>query len=169
MVKKLALLTSFVFVLVALHTLAHIVVYGTGVSGAVESGISGLSVGGFSIDNDFKPLYVAYSQISLLILAVEWVTLLLISLSVFMRHRQTINEDIKQEFNIQKYKSSTKTDLDILHDILKEKKHLRISTIARIFNVKREVALNWAKTLEAADIATINYPRVGEPELTLNE
>ncbi len=169
MVKKLPLLISSVFVLVALHTLAHIVIYGTGVSGAVASGVSGLSVGSFSIDNDFKPLYKQYSQTSLFILVGEWAILLLISLSAFVKHRQAINEDVKQGFNIQKYKSSTKTDLDILHDLLKEKKHLRISTIARIFNVKVEIALNWAKTLETADIATINYPRVGEPELTLNE
>lgn len=169
MVKKLALLVSLVFALVGLHTLVHIVVYGTGISGAAESGISGLSIGGFSLDKDLKPQYREYSRTSLFILAGEWAVLLLISLSAFVKHRQAMQEDMSKRFDIQKYKSSTKTDLDILHDLLKEKKHLRISTIARIFNVKTEIALNWAKTLEAADIATLNYPRVGEPELTLNE
>ena len=154
------------FVIAIFHTVSHILFYGTGVSGAIKSGISGLSIGGLLIDDTIKQRYSGYSKGSLLILAMEWVFLAMISVSAFIRHKQEMHEDIKNNFNIQRYKAGTKTDLDVLHDILKEKKHLRISTIAKIFNVKKEIAMNWARTFEAANIATIEYPRVGEPELT---
>ena len=169
MSKKRAVIISLIFIIAIFHSASHIVISGTGIAGLAESGISGLSIGKFSLEKDIKPIYKEISQTSLVILMLEWLLLLMLFISAIIRHRQSINENIKQGFSIQKYRAKTKTDLDILYEVLKEKKHLRISTISKIFNVDQEVALNWAKTLEAADLARIHYPRVGEPELTLNE
>ncbi len=167
--KKLALLISLLFVIVALHTVLQIALFGTGVSGVLESGISGLSIGKISVDRDIKPQYKSLSTTSLVILASEWAFLIILFISAIIKHKKEVHEDMKDNIKIQKYKEKTKTDLDILYDVLKEKKHLKLSTITKIFNVSKEVALNWAKTLEAANLAALHYPRVGEPELALNE
>ncbi|MDO8508745.1 MAG: hypothetical protein Q7S27_03620 [Nanoarchaeota archaeon] len=165
--KKLALITSLIFIIASFHTLSHIILQG-GLSNSLDSGISGLSIGKISID-EVKPQYKEVSQTSLYILGAEWSLLIFLSISAFIKHKSNLKENMKTLPLLSKYKAKTKTDLDILYEILKEKKHLRISTISKIFNISQEIALSWAKTLESGSLAAIHYPRVGEPELTIIE
>lgn len=166
--KRLALIISLVFIVASLHTLFHIMIYGTGISGALDSGISGLSIGKISLD-EIKPQYKEISQNSIYILIGEWSILLLLGISAFIKNRKSIEENMKARPLIKKYKTKTKTDLDVLYEILKEKKHLKISTIAKIFGITSEIATSWSKTLESANLANLHYPRIGEPELTIIE
>lgn len=73
----------------------------------------------------------------------------------------------RKSFSKGNYRS--KTDLDRLYDILKEKKILKIKNIERVFNVDAHVALEWCKVLENANLAAIDYPRFGKQILTLAE
>ncbi len=167
--KKLALVFSLVFVVVGFHTLFHIVLYGTGISGIAELGISGLSIGKFSIDRDLRESSSNYSMLSIILLIGEWSILILLAISAMVGNKKEEQNNLVTSSLVDKYRAKTKTDLDVLYDILKEKKKVKIMSIARIFNVKEDIALNWAKALEAANLAYINYPRVGEPELVLEE
>ena len=61
------------------------------------------------------------------------------------------------------------TDLDILYKMLKEKKRIPISKIAKAFNINKETALDWSKTLETAELAEIQYSALKEEVLTIKE
>ena len=56
----------------------------------------------------------------------------------------------------------SKTDLDTLYNILKDKKQLRTSSIAKLFKVNKETALNWCKILESGNLAVLDYSS-GDP------
>ncbi len=168
MVRKIALFISIIFIIASLHTLFHVIVYSAGISDIVKTGISGFSIGKVSFES-LVPEYQKISQKSMIILVIEWGILLALMISAIIKHKQSLNEKFKTKGILEKYKTKTKTDLDVLYEVLKNKKHLRVSTIMKIFNVSEEIAMNWAKTLESASLASLHYPRIGEPELTINE
>lgn len=72
----------------------------------------------------------------------------------------------KRDF-VEKNRTGSKTDLDILYEMLKREKEISIDDIGKIFNVSAGVSLEWSKVLEDGDLATIDYPRFGKPVLIL--
>ena len=72
-----------------------------------------------------------------------------------------------QEMNKKHKKTSPETDLDLLAELLNEKKVLRLKMIAKIFKITEKVAMDWCKILEEEKIAKINYPLVGDPKIIL--
>lgn len=73
------------------------------------------------------------------------------------------------EIKIEKIKDKNKTDLDTLYDLIRQRKELKISIIAKSFHISKEIALDWAKILESGDLASIEYPAFGEPVLKVIE
>ena len=63
----------------------------------------------------------------------------------------------------------SKTDIDTMYEILKEKKKLKIKTLAKYFKVDDATILEWARVLEEANLLTVHYPTIGEPQVILNE
>ncbi|MCK4997649.1 hypothetical protein KAS08_05065 [Candidatus Pacearchaeota archaeon] len=63
----------------------------------------------------------------------------------------------------------SRTDLDMLYRILISKKEINLGDIERLFEVNGEVALDWCKVLENADLALIDYPNFQKPVLRLPE
>lgn len=61
------------------------------------------------------------------------------------------------------------TDIDLLYSLLKDRKHLKIPAISRIFNISNEKALEWCKILEDSSLAVINYPAFSEPEIEIKK
>ncbi len=162
------IIVSLLLLIAIVHFTFQITVFGTGISGVYEKGISGLSIGRFSIDEKFRNTFQPISPISKILLITEW-SMLIIWFIILLTKKKM--EDKSEIVTLsKKYKTTpTSTDLDILYNILKEKKHLKLSTISRLFDINKEIALNWCKMLESGNLATLNYPKIGVPEITLNE
>jgi len=109
--------------------------------------------------------------ISKIAFAIQWVILLIILIFAYVRFRKHQKEE-KIRINlseIKRKKSRSETELDILYNLLKEKKKLRIKTIARVFKIPKEKALDWGKILENSELVKIEYPAFSDPEVKLNE
>ncbi len=61
------------------------------------------------------------------------------------------------------------TDLDVLYEILKRKKRIRVSEILKYFKIKKETAMEWCKILESGELATIDYPGFGESVIQIKQ
>lgn len=123
---------------------------------------------GFSVMGSFSKVYVEMPQSSKIFIVLEWSVLILILIGTFIRDTSVKRKEIAG-INLEDIKGKTGTDLDKLYSILQEKNQLRISTIAKAFRVNKETAMEWCKILESGNLATIDYPGVGEPILRLNK
>ena len=169
--RLFGILISVLAIVAILHLTMQFTIFGTGISGFYENGISGMSIGKFSPGDEPRNISSA-SPISKFVLIIEWAFLIGAMIYIFARNKREARkeaEEVKLPQKRKLEKSEKSTELDTLYDLLKEKKHLKISTISKLFNISKKVALDWAKTLESGNLATITYPRFGEPELVLNE
>lgn len=156
-------------ILVALvHT--YYIVFGFTILSLGNPGITGNTITGEAVLN-WRSLTIT----SRFILAGEWLAVLTILLYLLIKGRLTLEKDLVKERDltgkaksIQDSKSMYETDLDVLHNILKEKKILRISVVAKTFGIDIKTAMDWVKILEEGDIATLSYPTVGSPKVTIN-
>ena len=101
--------------------------------------------------------------LSKIFLIVQWGALIILLIFVFAKDR--IKKIEKNEISITEFNQIRKkkgTDIDILYSILQEKKHMRISTISKLFKINKDTAMGWCKTLESGELASIEYPRIGE-------
>lgn len=150
-----------------LHTSAHFAVYGTGVSGYGESGVSGYAIGGKAIDQ-IKQEYSRASIVSKIIIIGEW-SLLVLLIGISLVGDKIRTKKTRETLEINRSKDKSNTDIDLLYEALKERKSIPISTISETFKISDQASLEWAKILEDAGLATIYYPRFGEAELKLKE
>lgn len=164
---------TILFVLITLgiiHSALHFSLFGFGINPESRGVLSGLAVGSISTDEIISD-YPSLSPLSRRILIAEWVILIIAALGTlgnFLRnHMQAKHENI--EIKKEELKGRSKTDLDSLYNLLKEKKQLKISVISKIFEISEETAIEWAKIFESGNLAVINYPRMGEPELVLQK
>lgn len=161
---------TFLIIITLTHSIAHLTLFGTGIKGVGEKGISGLVIGETKqneLETTLQQNHPGLSPLSRGVLMGEWVLLIIAviaSLAIEKMHAKKENVTISMK-TIARGKS--KTDLDTLYDLLKEKKKLKLSTIATLFHVTEETATDWAKILESGNLAAINYPRIGEPELVI--
>ncbi|MFH1803146.1 MAG: hypothetical protein ABH864_06905 [archaeon] len=164
--KSKATFLGVFLVLLVIVALAHLFVqlafYGTGYEGFAEKGITGLAVDDSDSGGGFP--------ISEMILFLEWGLIFLGVVFVYAKHRI----DLKKEFgylNLLKQKKhfSGGTELDNFYELLRDMKHFRLSTAAKVFDVDSEVMEDWAQSLELAKVAELTYPRVGGPEINLIE
>ncbi len=159
---------ALLFLLLAVvHTAFHFAVYGTGVPHLGEKGISGFAIGSISSD-ELKTKYPKPS-LSTIIIVGEWLLLIVVLMFSFMSERLSLRKEQENIKSIKLTHEKSKTELDMLYDLLKEKKHLQLATISKLFKVSEETVHEWAKILESGELATIYYPRLGEPELRIKE
>ena len=163
-IKEEKLLFLRVSLIVFLFFLANAGMYGYK-SGSFSKGITG-----FSINSNFVEIYAQMSSNSRIFLLIQWALLALILLYVAIKDFRIKGERKNVvNLNIKANSRKGKTDIDILYDILKKKKQLKTSTIARAFKVKKVVAMEWCKILESANLAFIDYPGFGEPLIKIKE
>ncbi len=113
---------------------------------------------GFSIAETFSGLFTGISSQGKIILLVQWVFLIFVLfLSGVKDKRVKSRKKELQGINLKKSTSKSGTDLDTLHNVLQKKKQLRVSTISKLFNINKDTAMSWAKTLESGNLATIDY------------
>ncbi len=76
-------------------------------------------------------------------------------------------EKLKEE--VSKTTTKYETDFDKLYELLKKYKKLKVSDIAKIFNISKDEAEEWCVILERHDLGRLNYPAVGGSEILLPE
>lgn len=169
----LGFLTGLIIVLAIVHTSIHLALYGTGVAGFGEKGVSGFAIGSVSteeVKNVLVSKYPKVPSLSQIIIICEWIALVLVLSAGFVVEKIAIKKATPAAIEIQpQAKGKSRTDLDTLFELLKERKRLKLGAIAVSFKLTEETALEWAKILESANLATISYPKFGDPELVLNE
>jgi len=57
------------------------------------------------------------------------------------------------------------TDLDVLYEMLKRNRIIKMEDIEKTFGIGSEVALGWCKILEGGNLGELEYPRFGKPVL----
>ena len=110
-------------------------------------------------------------NISFIFFIGQWVILILIALIAYSRFLVYKKDNLTQQdyHAIKEKKSKSETDLDILYNLLKNKKKLNTKTISKLFKISKEKALEWAKILENHELVTIEYPTFTHPEVRINE
>ncbi|MEK6945517.1 MAG: hypothetical protein AABW63_01865 [Nanoarchaeota archaeon] len=124
--------------------------------------ISGAAIGGD------LPLGI---NMTLLAFILQWVILLVVVIfayTKFLKHRKDEEEKIKN-FVIPPPKSNAETNFDVFYKLLKDKKSLNTSTIAKAFSISKEQALEWGKILEEHNLVSIEYPAFSDPEIIVEE
>ena len=124
--------------------------------------------GGVTAEIPKIPLKLDISTIAFII---QWVIVLIIIIIAYVNHLKGKKEEtVRVNYNqIKIKKSKSGTDLDIFYEILKSKRRVKTGTIAKIFKISKEKALEWAKILENHDLAIIEYPAFNDPEVRINE
>jgi hypothetical protein len=125
-----------------------------------SQGISGFAVKEIVSNASQMPL------VSKIILLVQWGLLLLLLLYAGLKDSVIISQRREiRGIHLHRNQSKERTDLDVLYDVLRQKRRLRITTIAKAFKVEEEVATEWGKILESGGLAELDYPGFGKPVL----
>ena len=162
MVKEAKLIFHKVFLVVIIILLANITLF------FYKYG-SNKSLTGLSIKETVAEAYTSIPPTIKVFLIAQWVVLILILAYSFIRDKRVINRaDELDETDLKKISEKRGTELDALYSILQDKKKLSLLTISKVFNVNREVAMDWCKVLELGNLAYLDYP-AGGPVIRLNE
>ena len=130
--------------------------------GGFARGVTGLAV------KEIPKEYSSLSSISKTFLIGQWALLILLLAYSFIKDKNLVSR--KKELigiDIKKMSKNSKTDLDTLYNILKMKKQLRASSIAKIFNVNINVAIEWGKILESGNLAIMEYGSTKDPTIKI--
>lgn len=152
------------------HSFIYLAMYGLGVPG-FEGGISGLSVKNISATEEPNKVQEKSSIFSTIAVIAEWVFVIFMFLIMTAKRKVLVRQEAA-EVKAKKdsiISAGNKTDIDKLYEILKEKKKVGILAVAQAFNIDKELVLEWGQTLEDGGLAIVEYPRIGEPQIVLNE
>jgi hypothetical protein len=108
-------------------------------------------------------------NMGLIAFIIQWAILLLVVILAYMKflkHRSEEHEKIIN-FVIPSPKSKAETHLDVFYHLLQQKKNLSVGSIAKVFKIPKEKALEWAKILEDHDLAIIEYPAFSDAEVKI--
>lgn len=124
-----------------------------------QTGFTGHSIGG-----DVAGLYLNLPLVSKIFLIVQWGLLALLLIYIGFRDKEvTKNQTELSGINLNQIRKKSETDLDALYNLLKQKQHLRVSTVSQAFDIKEDLAMEWGKILESGNLAYIDYPKFGGP------
>jgi hypothetical protein len=170
--KSLKIGISILIFITLFQTIGHIIIYGTGIPSLYEDGEYEINLRFITISEKLDSEYPLISTVSKISLITEWL-LLIYLMYISYKTKQNMKEENAQKEQMEEImkrdRTKTKTDLDILYDVLKEKKKIKVSTAAKAFNVDKKIINEWCDILEEGNLATMNYPKMSEPEITLIE
>ena len=124
---------------------------------------------GFSVKTTTINIYTSIAPISRIMLIAQWFLIMPLIIFLFIKKSRAKEKKELVGIDIKQIIKNSKTDLDALYTVLKIKKQLRISSISKLFEIEKELATEWARILELGDLATIDYPGIGEPIVILKK
>jgi len=127
------------------------------------------NLSGFSIIS-FTEAYKGFNASTGFFLLAQWLLLSGVVLIAFFKNKGIWKgRKERKGINLEEIKKRSKTDLDALYIILQEKKQISVKSIAALFEIKKDLAIEWAQILESGELATLEYPGFGGPVLILAE
>ena len=125
---KILISVLWLFIIVAVgHSLFHFYLFGTGINGFFENGVSGFSIGGFTVGEERTGTYSSAVSISQMAVIFEWFAILVIFVLVYTKSRIEFKRETKDlEGEKSKIGLRAKTDLDKLYELLQKKKRILI-------------------------------------------
>ena len=83
------------------------------------------------------------------------------------KRKEKAQEKKTSNIKIKKKKDKLETDLDVLYNLLKEKKKLSSTTIMKTFKIPKEKALEWVKILQNNKLIKTIFPMFSSPIIVL--
>ncbi len=160
--------TQVIKVVVSLLTLA--VIAHTFYSFYSVNTITMVGISGKVISEDLDESSSKISFEHRLVLAGEWIFIIAILIVFLIKAKmeiRTVEHAIFTKLKINR--GIAQTDLDLMYELTKEKKAIKINALANYFEVEDKTIIAWARILEEANLVSLNYPAVGEPQVVLNE
>ena len=114
------------------------------------------------------PLGLNFSLLAFIIQGLILFLIIIITFMHYLKRKRDEKINLSHSKLVQKT-SKSETSLDVLYNLLKDKKRLNIKTIAKLFGITKEKAIEWAKILENYELVTIEYPTFNDPEVRINE
>jgi len=119
---------------------------------------------------DAEEAYTSLNPNSKIFLIVQGIIFFpIIFLVLFKNNRIKKRKKERVGLDINSLKKNSKTNLDALYSILQTRKQISIRSIAILFNIKEELAIEWAQILESGNLAVLDYPGFGGPVVILKE
>ncbi len=104
------------------------------------------------------------------VLAGEWLFIISILVMSLIRAKMEIHPVEQAVFTkLKSPRGIAQTDLDLMYELTKEKKAVKINALSNYFKVDDKTIIEWARILEEANLVSLNYPAVGEPQIVINE
>lgn len=130
-----------------------------------DGGYTGMSIGEL-----IKDSFTGLNLMQKIVLFSQVFVFALIILFIFVKELGERGKEKEiTENDIKIHSKKYTTDLDILHNILKKKKKIHLSSISKTFKVSKETALEWCRTLESSKIGSLEYPTLGEPYIKVQD
>jgi hypothetical protein len=172
---KIAFRAGLVIILVifVLNLLFYASIYGTGTSLLYPAGITKMQMLMGNIG--YLSSIIANSstrQISLITIGAEFVLIILMmAIAAIKRRIRTKREYGTSTIHshLLNPRSKTETEIDVLYRLLQSRKTMKLSAAVKIFKAEQDTIIEWCKILENANLATLSYPKVGEPEMAVIE
>ena len=149
-------------IIVAVSVLGVLVFIGL----TMNSGVTGNAV--FE-EEETIGFYAELNLAAKIFLLLQFLLLFALAIYYIIKTQMAMKERVEiSNFDIIKNPGRSKTDIDTLYTILKEKKKIRIPTVAKAFKVDDDIAMEWCRILEIGDLAEIEYPGfIGEPSVKI--
>jgi hypothetical protein len=127
---------------------------------------------GLSINEDVMGAYNQISDSSKMFLIVQWVLLMVFLMFAYVKDGRTLVSDrriVERDLqDLSSHLSESETTLDMLYSLLKKRRSLRLSTIAKAFRVDKDLAKEWVRVLESGDLVIMEKSG-GEIFVRINE
>src|SRR3989344_5475692 len=118
--KVLSTIAVAITIVAIVHSFSHLYIYGSKSISLIDASISGFSIGPLEVSETSTKEFLPLSQ---MILIAEWTLVILTLLLTIVKKNIDTRKEISS-IDLSKYHkdSKTKTDLDVLHALLKDKK-----------------------------------------------
>lgn len=163
--NHLGILLFVIFIVAIVHSATYLI--NNLPKNANSNSISGLSIQK-TPENKTNGYFSSLSEVFIIL---EWTFLILGAVFFVLKRKIDLRKEVINLYITKKYYTHEKkqTDIDILYEILQEKKHLKIASISKVFHIPKETAMEWAKILENGNLASLYYPQFGDPEILLSK
>lgn len=169
-IRVLRVLLPVVVLVAVLHLVFHFSVWGTGIPGFAEGGISGLAVGKSGVGEEATGVFSLSVSFSQILIVIEWVFIFMALIFVYIGGKANYKKEIVDLKSLKENKEGGRnTEIDVLYEILRERKRIGFFAIGQAFDVEEEMVRVWADTLSNGGMAMVDYPRTGDPQLVLIE
>lgn len=109
-------------------------------------------------------------EVTTYLLFLQWSLLLVLFIYAFFKRKQVTIDSIElKKVMVPSKQGRQKTDLDTLYEYLSEKGQIKIIEVMKMFNIKKDIAMEWGKILESGDLAEIDYPMMRGPIIKFKE